>query len=175
ALSYTWGSEEDLLEINVFGSGNATSRDVTHLSVTRNLAGALRHLRANRPMYLWIDALYINQKDDAEKSIQVANMSGIYSNVDNVIVWLGTEDAASMEGFHYFRYRGMSVEVDFRTGELHKVTGAWDTDFADMNIVLLVRSGQWKAIRALINRPWFSRLWIHQEIALARRATVILG
>jgi len=38
----------------------------------RNLASALRHLRyQDKPRTLWVDAGYINQRGDVEKSLQV--------------------------------------------------------------------------------------------------------
>ena len=52
ALSYTWGSMENPHDIRVGPSGN----DV--LSVTRNLAVALSHLRHVKEVrVLWIDAI----------------------------------------------------------------------------------------------------------------------
>jgi hypothetical protein len=33
----------------------------------------------------------------------------------------------------------------------------------------------WKALRALIARPWFSRRWVIQEILLAREAVMYCG
>ncbi|KAF8850448.1 hypothetical protein BDZ45DRAFT_679801 [Acephala macrosclerotiorum] len=36
-------------------------------------------------------------------------------------------------------------------------------------------STAWAALRALINRPWFSRIWVIQEVAVAEKALVICG
>lgn len=47
-------------------------------------------------MRIWIDAICINQSDDAEKSVQVAMMADIYAGAKNVIVWLG-EGTDSLE------------------------------------------------------------------------------
>jgi hypothetical protein len=33
----------------------------------------------------------------------------------------------------------------------------------------------WKALRELINRPWFSRIWVIQEVVVAKKALVICG
>lgn len=35
--------------------------------------------------------------------------------------------------------------------------------------------GAWKALRELINRPWFSRIWVIQEVVVAKKAIVICG
>lgn len=80
ALSYVWGSTSGSRDIVVNG---------TILSVTNNLFEALGYLRdAVCTRTLWIDALCINQKDDAEKNIQVAMMGRIYSQASIVLVWL---------------------------------------------------------------------------------------
>ena len=58
ALSYTWGSMENLHDIHVGPSGN----DV--LSVTRNLAVALPYLQyAEKVRVLWSNAMCIDQKN----------------------------------------------------------------------------------------------------------------
>jgi hypothetical protein len=88
ALSYTWGSPEDLVTISV----QARPRHVT-----QNLAAALRRLRLpDAGRLLWVDALCINQADESEKSLQVAQMRQVYTSERNkqVVVWLGDEGTA---------------------------------------------------------------------------------
>jgi hypothetical protein len=68
ALSYTWGNMHDTTEIVLNGSPAI---------VTVNLYIALRHIRhisgllgnLLQPLYLWVDALCINQQDQSEKAI----------------------------------------------------------------------------------------------------------
>jgi hypothetical protein len=33
----------------------------------------------------------------------------------------------------------------------------------------------WEALRTFLSRPWFSRVWVVQEVAMARRAIVLCG
>jgi hypothetical protein len=64
ALSYVWGGSADLsyVRIDVVGAHR--------LSITRNLDIAHRHLRhRSEPRSIWVDAIYINRKDDQEKSL----------------------------------------------------------------------------------------------------------
>ena len=42
-----------------------------------------------------VDAIYINQADDEEKSGQVAGMDRIFASAKNVRVWLGESDEDS--------------------------------------------------------------------------------
>lgn len=81
ALSYTWGSPELTHSISVDGD---------FFPVAANLYRALERLRdAVLERILWIDAICINQADDAEKSQQVQAMSMVYAYASRVIVWLG--------------------------------------------------------------------------------------
>jgi hypothetical protein len=69
--------------------------DHTKPAVTPTLGQALRALRTSNsemPLYLWANALCINQHDIEEKSIQVQKMFIIYSKAAATLVWLGPAD-----------------------------------------------------------------------------------
>jgi hypothetical protein len=34
-------------------------------------------------------------------------------------------------------------------------------------------TGRWKALADIVQHPWFHRLWVHQEIVVARRVRVL--
>jgi hypothetical protein len=81
ALSYQWGALEPSFSI---GIGNGS------IQVTKNCHEALLKLRhRTRKQTLWLDAICINQRDEKDKSHQVAMMADIYAKADRVIVWLG--------------------------------------------------------------------------------------
>lgn len=85
ALSYAWGKNE-------IASKTFILCNEQRLEISLNLWHALcrlRHLRT--PIILWIDALSINQADDAERTHQVGMMREIYENSSEVIIWLGEE------------------------------------------------------------------------------------
>ena len=85
ALSYVWGTETDPVRIECNGC---------QIEVTQNLAEALWHIRDESiSIYLWVDALCINQHDLAEKSHQVTLMKDIYASANAVLVWLGPSEA----------------------------------------------------------------------------------
>lgn len=81
ALSYVWGDPLETMPILV--------NDI-ETQVTLNLEAALRHIRRSSHIVLWVDALCINQKDEAEKNHQVEMMREIYSGAQLVIAWLGS-------------------------------------------------------------------------------------
>ncbi|AEO71255.1 uncharacterized protein THITE_49961, partial [Thermothielavioides terrestris NRRL 8126] len=94
ALSYVWGTTdhpETAYATSLTSSGRWPPPSGT-LSITRNLAVALRHLRrTDAPRVVWIDALCIDQANDAEKGPQVALMGEIYRRATRVVAWLGPE------------------------------------------------------------------------------------
>ena len=61
--------------------------------VTVNLYLVLRRLKAKRVEYVQVDALYINQRDNKKRSLQVRKMGAIFRKANQVAVWLGdTQD-----------------------------------------------------------------------------------
>lgn len=87
ALSYVWGDPTICRPIFLDGC---------ICQVTVNLESALRRLRyVNENRQLWVDALCINQKDEAEKSHQVNLMKDIYSRADEGLLWLGDYENGS--------------------------------------------------------------------------------
>jgi hypothetical protein len=90
AISYSWGMDD--------GSGDAflLTLDDKPFYITQNLWDGLRRIRrCKEPVRIWIDAVCINQNDDAEKSVQVLMMADIYAGAENVHVWLGEGEDAS--------------------------------------------------------------------------------
>ena len=122
----------------------ALVNNVHYLAITQNLDCALRHLRLpTRSRVLWIDALCINQQDVQERSRQVQIMDHIYSSAHQVIIWLGPD--------HGHNYHNVLLHMDKRM-------------VPDSNtlFVQLLRD-----ICRLGSSPWFSRLWVVQELVLA--------
>ena len=106
ALSYTWGSADNSVEIKV-----ASSKTIT---VTQNLANALPYLRyADRPRFLWIDAICIDQQNLKERGHQVERMADIYRLADRVVPWLGLEENDSTYALEIMRDLSSTIEVDW--------------------------------------------------------------
>lgn len=90
ALSYVWGDASIVEGIVVNGQV---------VSVTKNLAAALRHVRKSWAEHfpdrdpssfrLWADAICINQQDMPERGSQVQQMGLLYKKADVVLAWLG--------------------------------------------------------------------------------------
>lgn len=82
ALSYCWGSVQPMKFMQLNNK---------KFAITPSLYSALWHLACHRkePLTLWVDAVCINQGDDAEKSQQVSLMRDIYERASRTVVWLG--------------------------------------------------------------------------------------
>jgi len=153
ALSYVWGDSSMREPI---GLRNLDSESIQTYSVTSNCLAALRRLRyEDRPRTMWIDALCIDQSDVAERSYQITLMSEIYSKAAQVVVYLGEEADDSDLAIDFI------VECDTPT---------------QGNVLAYAKSSMLiQALSTLLRRPWFHRVWVFQEIAFARHATVLCG
>jgi len=160
ALSYVWGSEANRQNVLIDGR---------HLSATANLAEALDHLYyGDRPRRLWVDAICINQNDIPERNQQVQNMTEIYARARNVVVWIGVlemmtqkfldrleneDNDRSPEHLRGFTARGSRIKGD---------PSAFDEEDK-------------RLLSELAENPWFRRVWVIQEVAVAREVIVQTG
>lgn len=153
ALSWCWGSDDTLKHEIYIHEGN----DVFSLGVRKNLYDALLALRrTNKNITLWVDAVCINQNAFFERNHQIQLMSLIYGLAESVLVWLGEADDDSKAAMRFIREKML---------QLSQFDECFKEDAAP----------KWRSFLNFMRRPWFSRSWIIQEIALARDAKVICG
>jgi hypothetical protein len=147
ALSYTWGNDDPIHEIKIFNLRNqgrkpSSKKLWAKFYVRSNLHAALRYLRSSsHPITLWVDALCIHQKDDAERNAQVKRMAEIYNQASNVCVWLGVGDPPSKTALDSIPK--MLEESNF------------DDYIEDPS-----KSGIWQSLALLMRNPWFSRRYV---------------
>jgi hypothetical protein len=162
ALSYVWGSDKETLPISIDGRV---------YQVTVNCHAALQRLRlADEEVTLWIDSICINQHDVYEKSFQIVLMTDIYSFAEEVYVWLGRSG----------RERDANDEPEEVTAiTLIKDLAKSRKIFDDSDEFIKVCTGgdgvdsRWKALAKLFQHKWFERLWVQQEIVVAKRVKVL--
>ncbi|KAH7370371.1 heterokaryon incompatibility protein-domain-containing protein [Rhexocercosporidium sp. MPI-PUGE-AT-0058] len=170
ALSYVWGDPKITQEIILDGKS---------FHVTTNLARALRHFRDNKkPRKLWIDAICIDQRNAEERSSQILLMRDIFQRASKVVVWLGDSTLASRAAFSLVR------AVDFGDGTFwNKKENQGPVSFSqnaldELQILLNRRSslvGLQGIISDIASRPWWTRVWVIQEAAVARSIVVRCG
>lgn len=165
ALSYVWGDASVKTPITV----NSVS-----LGATANLCAALRRARFDaEPISLWVDAVCINQADNAEKAAQIRLMRAIYTSASMVVVWLGERDAASDEAMPL-------IFGAARMWERHKLEASGgDTcggpGAAELMMYALAQGGALPALGLFLKREWWSRVWVIQEVAVSQRAILLCG
>jgi hypothetical protein len=102
-LSYTWGDQSNKRQIRINGKSHSVAQNLWEFlhalrrhCVSAKKRSGLEHSRDDWLMalpksYIWIDALCINQEDEAEKSQQVQRMGQIYKRAQLVLMWLGRD------------------------------------------------------------------------------------
>ncbi|KAK0617728.1 heterokaryon incompatibility protein-domain-containing protein [Immersiella caudata] len=154
ALSYVWGSTEggQLIYIEEGPDGNSTAGKASNYSslhITPNLYAALSHLRNHLlDRVLWVDAICIDQGDTEEKQHQVQLMATIYASANRVVVWLGEASKDADGAFQVLCESATKEQTSPSTPQ---------------------------PVLALLKRPWFRRIWVLQEVAVARQVLIKCG
>ncbi|KAI1128992.1 heterokaryon incompatibility protein-domain-containing protein [Nemania abortiva] len=185
ALSYVWGEESVVSTISVNGAT---------VPIRTNLAQALASIRVSDPVaYVWADAICINQQDDQEKSILVQHMGEIFANAKLVYAWLGPIERVSRGcstgdlfaqlrelGALFWKHAGPAD-----SGHLNECRLDLDS-ILEKNLPALFsrfaphHPGQpggfpTEEYASFSARPFWSRIWVLQEVFLAKRLYYICG
>lgn len=142
AVSYTWGDQQSTKIIRLNGK---------LFPVRPNLLCCLHFLSKARQKadlgwdWIWVDAICINQQDDREKSEQVGMMDKTYTNAEMVSLWLG--DSPVPQGL----LPSQEQLNDDQDVTLEDEPFDWYVEHDDV-----------------LNRPYWSRVWVIQEFLLAR-------
>ncbi|KAJ5640280.1 uncharacterized protein N7484_008142 [Penicillium longicatenatum] len=149
ALSYVWGSGMKPHSIRLNGC---------EFPVTENLHAALSQLRdVNFERILWVDAICINQENDEERAQQIQIMRTIYGQAKCVIVWLGEAANGGDQALESIRQLAEHNELEERVASAQTLETSYDF------------------CRPLLQRDWFRRIWVLQEVGLARCVCIVCG
>ena len=171
ALSYAWAALSHPATFPV----NCNGRQLwVHYNLYSALPFLARHIEANRlwGAAYWIDAICINQNDDEEKTSQIRLMNTIYRKADKALVWLGLALKPEWQ-----ELIPRAIELLPLLVEEYAQHQRWSLDtnvIVDRKLSHLGRD-VWEAIMHLLRNPYFRRLWIVQEVALAKRITFLCG
>jgi hypothetical protein len=152
AISYRWGDSKVVSTMPCDG-------DDKKLCITQSVLSILETvLQCGRTIHVWIDALCIDQKNLDEKSHQVGLMKDVYKNAYEVVVCLGepTEDSNRAMDAIYPLKKAYHASQNSQT-------------VSSPELPSLVYLG------SLLRRPWFSRIWVIQEVAVASSVTIVCG
>ena len=163
ALSYLWGPPQPTRTILLEGK---------RFRIREDLAIALQQLQHHRDeLVLWVDAICINEEgDEDEKGEQIRLMGAIFSGAAIVLAWLGAaNDSDSVmetldclgKALLYSMLKG-SEFYDARRDFISTKMASIPLDHVE-------------AICKFFRREWWYRVWILQEMALAKDVIMICG
>ena len=89
-------------------------------------------------------------------------MADIYKFARRVVVWLGPETSNSKLALSTLGYLGQQMETG-RDRTRYRSPDAAELDWFRAACPLPYDSKTWEAVAALLNRDYFTRLWIWQE------------
>jgi hypothetical protein len=153
ALSYTWGeaTPEQTIELNGYP-----------FEVRQNLWDYMTKGIHSAYDWIWIDHICIDQDHIFERNSQVDLMADIYSRAEEVLVWLGEEGENTLPVMKYLHRTpplpGYDPHEPGSKGRRQRPPRS--------EIVGLVD---------LFSRPYWSRLWVTQEIVRAQNVILCCG
>lgn len=153
AVSYRWEHTNHSHYITVNGVKFPVMKNVFLL-----LSEFRRQSFPSSPTF-WIDSICIDQSSVSDRNYQVQLMGKIYSRSSLVRIWIGIESDLAEQAFDLVRQCGPAEQI---SGELVAAK------------VLHNKSGT-KALTDLLQRDYWNRMWVFQEIVLAREAIVHCG
>ncbi|KAL8855592.1 MAG: hypothetical protein Q9178_007784 [Gyalolechia marmorata] len=177
ALSYVWGNQPATCLIQL---------DDRQFAIRPNLEWALRVLvkrlvRTQMHKLLWIDAICINQTDNAEKNQQVQMMQLIFRQAQGLIIWMNSPtsnrrhiDADITEGFKAFaRAHRAGKDTKWLARFLERPYGTKTSEWD--NLASAKPLGFWYNLVMFFDQDWWRRVWVRQEIAMSQSASVFCG
>lgn len=156
AISYAWGDSKSSKTILI---------NDKPFQVRTSCELVLKQVhRYEKSRYYWIDAICIDQKNLDEKSKQVAMMGNIYKKAAHVLACVGRHVDDSRFLFENFE--------QFSSTVLEPVDGP---ELLYSKYGLSTTRRLLRASFQFAERPYFTRLWILQELKNARQASLLCG
>jgi hypothetical protein len=177
ALSYTWGAQGNEHHIYI---------NDQRLSVRQNLHDFLVAFRKRLFVYhsgglyedeiqwLWVDQICIDQAVVEERNHQVRMMSRIYEQATYVYMWLGSSDMRTEAAMKALKtaFRGYHAGIHKTSVKKNKNSGVKKNTCTSASKM----PADWPdAIRHFFCNSYWTRLWIVQEVMLARYIRIICG
>ncbi|KAF5022039.1 hypothetical protein F66182_5922 [Fusarium sp. NRRL 66182] len=169
-LSYTWDGPRSDETSEDWSRPTATILiNGLEMPIRKNLNNALAALdRSDMLGPIWIDALCINQDDIEERNAQVAQMAQIYKDAQEVIVWLGHEEAYTRTAVVNMQRIPITREALLSDDFVAMIDKAFAAcNFSDSDMIGIARF--------FSEHAWFGRTWTLQEMWLARSLRFLCG
>jgi hypothetical protein len=186
ALSYAWRDDSTLSPESQDIDG-ILRIDNGSITIGKNLEMFLRMLQKDAGFceYIWVDAVCIDQGNVEERNVQVLRMREIYEKAHMVLIWLGPEAGDGGLAISFLNEIGARVMAN-RTSwhsshakdEPVQVETFWveeDSIWVKDELSADRTRDRWAALIKLFSRAWWHRIWIIQELVLARKPVILCG
>ncbi|KAE9368933.1 HET-domain-containing protein, partial [Stipitochalara longipes BDJ] len=156
AISYVWGDKNDRRSILVDGK---------RLDITASLDSALRHVRdRQRVLRVWADGVCIDQTDVHDRNRQVRLMGDVYSIAQHTIIFLGTSSPEC------------DAVLQLISGEARSSGPGGQRSSALIQKSSQLLDGYERIVEdEILSKPWFTRVWILQELVLSQNPWLQCG
>ena len=161
AISYVCGDSDHMQDVTVNGK---------RLAVRHNCHYALWQARSHFPeSRVWIDAICINQLDLEEKTAQVTMMYEIYAGAAQVLACIGPSDEHSDIDLRAANDIWMLVQrlAEYKSGTIDK--NDWNRPLDETVGAEFVDH-----YNEFSMRPYFTRVWVLQELAAGQPDALLL-
>ncbi|KAK3995919.1 heterokaryon incompatibility protein-domain-containing protein [Cladorrhinum sp. PSN332] len=169
AISYMWGAS---------GDGGTLKVDGKLITVTESAWEVLDAMRSrSRGELFWIDTVCIDQSNTKERNHQVMMMRDIYSSAERVYVWLGRGTKHTLFAMEMVSNGNLVDTITtcrpflVRQGLQSRSSETRSECMQAIYKLQCLQSG----LDEIWRNPYWNRLWIVQEIVLAKEVYVIQG
>lgn len=169
ALSYEWGDPQQPRHWMRLNNG--------YVSIRQNLFDFLKTARSklqsepNLGKHLWIDALCIDQENVEEKGHQIGLMGELYRRASTVYVWLGSASSADIDASADWIHK-LEREAEYTFGTSVQPNYC-SYDYGPCSSVSPLLGSY--AVEEICSRSYWDRMWISQELCLAKHARLMVG
>jgi hypothetical protein len=171
ALSYCWGSPGQQVPVTCNTASFYVSPGLSK--------GLIQLYRYRQTGWFWIDQMCIHQEDGTERTHQVRLMKSIYQQAIRTVIWLPIDDGAAVaakslinELYHLSEMdeERIKPEQDDMVENMAK-----KEDHTQPHLLIPTQDdARWRAFDMFLKLPWFTRVWIIQEVALSRNSPTML-
>ena len=194
AVSYVWGNPAKCRVIKINGLAFSTTTNAYYA-----LQQAINQHRQNflRTTWFWLDSICIHQDNLDEKGKQVYLMGDIYERATEVLACVGFHADNSALVMEIFRNADITRSSDdtWLAYERQKFKKYWSGVDKMWNGLMIAMNAKWQdcwglapaipfdefwsiftsAVFDFLNRPYWHRIWIVQEVLLASRVRLLCG
>ena len=174
ALSYTWGDQPFTEPLHIQGKTLLVTKTVWSFLHNVWAPASLKLLKDAGPstkVFIWIDAVCIDQKNLQEKSDQVELIGSIFSYAQLVTAWLGDATDEHVLGLNTLIHLNGMLDVysvlfqePELTDKIHEFLAGYGVGGSE-----LVAAGKF------LSHAYFTRTWIVQEVSMAKKLVLQLG